>query len=212
MAATLTLAQEKLAFKTIEIPGNGWCFYAAILAGLKTPNGPKDSLKLAKEISEWLASNKDFELPDMKNTVQQRFDMTLKNTDIPVYGTKHSMALNLSLDEYIKFSKQEAKSGGPKVWAEASIAGYAVANIKNIILKIYIKSKNKTINLVALYEPKNINSDTKTIHIVQEGGNHFNLLQLVVKKGGYKSRKTMYKVSRHRNRKTRRKVSRQIHR
>ena len=164
---------DKSKFDTIDIPGDGWCFYSAILRGLDELYDPTSSHKFAIEISTWLNNNRSIKPPAAENinhpTFEEKYNETVGKELIPVYGGEGNR--KLTYDEYRELTTQTTQSQSPKVWAEVGISGYAAADIKNIHIKVYNNLKTH----VADYYPL-IGKGTKTIRIFNENGNHFNLL------------------------------------
>ena len=158
-------------FSKISIGGNGWCFYASILRGLNEPFDEPACLKFATEISEWLKANKKTIVhKNGGTTLEAMYEITPGNSVIPVYCDQYT-GKKVDLDTYIESSITQTATGGPCVWAETGVAGWAAADLKNIQIDIY----NDVYKNIERYSPTTGNPKT-TINIINTGKNHFDLL------------------------------------
>ena len=158
-------------FSKISIGGNGWCFYASILRGLNEPFDEPACLKFATEISEWLKANKKTIVhKNGGTTLEAMYEITPGNSLIPVYCDQYT-GKKVDLDTYIESSITQTATGGPCVWAETGVAGWAAADLKNIQIDVY----NDVYKNIERYSPTTGNPKT-TINIINTGKNHFDLL------------------------------------
>ena len=158
-------------FSKISIGGNGWCFYASILRGLNEPFDEPACLKFATEISEWLKANKKTIVhKNGGTTLEAMYEITPGNSLIPVYCDQYA-GKKVDLDTYIESSITQTATGGPCVWAETGVAGWAAADLKNIQIDVY----NDVYKNIERYSPTTGNPKT-TINIINTGKNHFDLL------------------------------------
>jgi len=171
-AAPAQQAQEenpKNKFSLIPISGGGWCFYSSILRGLKQPFDDSASLEFATEISVWLNANKKTKVLD-ETTLEQMYNITPGNTNIPIHCPQYE-GKKVDFDTYIESSIARSGTGGPCVWAETGVAGWAAAELKKIQINVY----DDDYNHIATYSPIT-GKATTTIHIKNTGKNHFDLL------------------------------------
>jgi hypothetical protein len=170
-AAALAPPLTENNFSLIPISGNGWCFYASILRGLNEPFDEPACLKFATEISNWLKANKKSIVhKNTGTTLEGMYEITPGNSVIPVYCDQYT-GKKVNLDTYIESSITQTATGGPCVWAETGVAGWAAADLKKIQINVY----NDKYNNVETYSPTTGKGKT-TIHIINTGKNHFDLL------------------------------------
>lgn len=158
-------------FSLIPISGDGWCFYASILRGLNEVFDKPACLKFATEISNWLKANKKTVVhTNSGTTLEGMYEITPGNSVIPVFCDQYK-GKKVDLDIYIESSIARSGTEGPCVWAEIGVAGWAAADLKKIQINVY----NEAYYNIAIYSP--ITGKAKnTIHIINTGKNHFNLL------------------------------------
>lgn len=156
-------------FSLIPISGGGWCFYASILRGLNEPFDDTACLKFATEISNWLKANKKTKVLG-ETTLEEMYNITPGNTNIPIYCPQYE-GKKVDFDTYIESSIALSDTGGPCVWAETGVAGWAAAELKKVQINVY----DDTYNHIATYSPITGKAKT-TIHIKNTGKNHFDLL------------------------------------
>ena len=160
-----------------EIKSDGLCFYRAILTSLGENADDIASKEFAAQIGDWLENNKATEVSDngvIKATIQQIYDDNFTGEEFTVfYNNVGGNKQQLTLDQYIEKSQDFSKSKDaccPMVYAEATIAGHAAANLKNINIITYDTSNI----IISLYTPIKGISD-RTVKLQHKDGNHFNV-------------------------------------
>ena len=175
--------RDDAGFFKVDIRGNGWCFYNALLKATEGAYSRERSMELANLISKWLNENKNIPvhstvLGEGDESLLTRFNRIFSRDgesggqSIPVYQENGaSINTKLTFEEYLKLTVEESGNElGPKVWPELEISGPAAANLLNIKIQVYLESGFAA----AVYHP--IGKAPKgTVHI-RDGRGHFDLL------------------------------------
>jgi hypothetical protein len=176
-------------FTVKPVLGDGWCYYRSIIEALHIKTGndsyrqegiTSTSSHLANEISTYMKRNPDIQY---QNNAGNTYKATV-NLILATYALTFTFRGQLirirTFEEYLRYSRlysngQISGSGGPLIWADASIASPAVSNMYNINIAILTVYNNGSPYWI-VYRP--IGPGTQeTIYLLHRGGNHFDVLR-----------------------------------
>jgi len=165
-----------------EIDADGLCFYKAILTGLNGEATNEEAQAFAEEISVWLDEHKGMKIEATGNISIEKLYEPLGELELPQHliGVP-SPPEKFSFDEYVIETINFQTNGSPNVYPELIVSGWAAANVKKIILIVYLSDGT----ISQIFTPVSQTGETliegyKVIKIkgngtVTEPGNHFDL-------------------------------------
>ncbi len=165
----------------VNVKGDGWCIYRALLKGLDIEDTPENVKKLVSDIQEFLNAN-------LNNTDHQIGGLTLDNyitesiKDNRFGKNQPGNDIKDTNDFIAKLGEPRDKwENGPKLWGDAEISAYVFSRLKNRRVKVYeySNSSNKTSEYKLKYDSSPDNDSQTIINILRVDDNHYKYLKTV---------------------------------
>jgi hypothetical protein len=165
----------------MSVPGDGACFFHSLAHICLLEEGQKitstlrekKSRLLRKQCVEWLRNNLDYRIKNIGLTIRDEIEEDIRNND-----------KIKTIDQYLQYMKKNSSYAG-------QIEIYAMANILNRSIRVYIHNKGKFNNVGLGYEihdKKDIMKDLFIYHNLgkqkTKGLHHFEPLYPKVKSSG----------------------------